>query len=167
MQVSAGRLNGKTVFITGTAGGQGRAAARLFAAEGARVVGCDLKETDLKWIDSKAPVDLAEPEAAAEWIEWGVGIAGGIDILYNNASAPRVGPWEEASYDDWRFTIRNELDLIYTVTKAAWPHSGGMPASADGVRVSPGATAFTVIPAGPSSGASVRTMPSRAALLAT
>jgi NAD(P)-dependent dehydrogenase (short-subunit alcohol dehydrogenase family) len=122
MQVPAGRLNGKAVFITGTAGGQGRAAAELFAAEGARVIGCDLKETELEGIDSRAPVDLADPDAAAEWIEWGVGVAGGIDVLYNNASAPRVGPWEEASYDDWRFTIRNELDLIYTVTKTAWPH---------------------------------------------
>ena len=122
MQLSGGRLNGKAVFITGTAGGQGRAAAELFAAEGARVVGCDLKESELPGIDSKAPVDLADPEAAAEWIEWGVERAGGIDVLYNNASAPRVGPWDELTYDDWRFTIRNELDLIYTVTKAAWPH---------------------------------------------
>ena len=86
------------------------------------MVGCDLRETELEGIESKAPVDLADPAAAADWIEWGVGVAGGIDVLYNNASAPRVGPWEEVSYDDWRFTIRNELDLIYTVTKAAWPH---------------------------------------------
>jgi meso-butanediol dehydrogenase/(S,S)-butanediol dehydrogenase/diacetyl reductase len=122
MQLPAGRLNGKTVFITGTAGGQGRAAAELFAAEGARVIGCDLKEADVPGIDSRAPVDLADPQAAGEWIEWGVGIAGGIDVLYNNASAPRVGPWEDLTLDDWRFTMRNELDLIYVVTKAAWPH---------------------------------------------
>ncbi|HEX4717546.1 MAG TPA: SDR family NAD(P)-dependent oxidoreductase [Thermoleophilaceae bacterium] len=125
MQVSGGRLNGKSVFITGTAGGQGRAAAELFAAEGAQVVGCDLHDSDFEVpgrFDSRAPVDLAEPDAAAEWIEWGVGIASGIDVLYNNASAPRVGPWEEMTLDDWRFTLRNELDLIYIVTKAAWPH---------------------------------------------
>ncbi|HXM06047.1 MAG TPA: hypothetical protein VN936_01220, partial [Candidatus Acidoferrum sp.] len=36
------RLIGKTALITGTAGGQGRAAAVLFAAHGATVVGCDL-----------------------------------------------------------------------------------------------------------------------------
>jgi meso-butanediol dehydrogenase/(S,S)-butanediol dehydrogenase/diacetyl reductase len=125
MQVSDGRLNGKSVFITGTAGGQGRAAAELFAAEGAHVMGCDLNDSDYDEpgrIDTRAPVDLADPDAAAAWVEWGVATAGGIDVLYNNASAPRVGPWEEATWDDWRFTIRNELDLIYTVTKAAWPH---------------------------------------------
>ncbi len=38
-----GRLQGKVALITGTGGGQGRAAALLFAAEGATVVGCDLK----------------------------------------------------------------------------------------------------------------------------
>ena len=38
----AGRLAGKVALITGTGGGMGRAAAILFAAEGARVVGCDI-----------------------------------------------------------------------------------------------------------------------------
>ena len=39
----AGRLEGKVALITGTADGQGRAAALAFAAEGAKIVGCDLK----------------------------------------------------------------------------------------------------------------------------
>ena len=37
------RLAGKRVLITGTAGGQGEAAQRLFVREGASVVGCDLR----------------------------------------------------------------------------------------------------------------------------
>lgn len=36
------RLAGKVALITGTGGGQGRAAAESFASEGARVVGCDV-----------------------------------------------------------------------------------------------------------------------------
>ncbi len=107
------RLAGKVCFITGTAGGQGAAAAELFAAEGATVVGSDIK------VDG---IDLADPEPAAGWIERGVAAAGGIDVLYNNASATRVGPFEDVTWDDWRFTLRNELDLIFTVAKAAWPH---------------------------------------------
>src|SRR5450755_757123 len=39
-----GRLDGKVAIITGTAGGTGRAAALLFAREGARIVGCDIGE---------------------------------------------------------------------------------------------------------------------------
>lgn len=38
----SGRLTEKVALITGTAGGQGRAAALLFAAEGAHVVGTDI-----------------------------------------------------------------------------------------------------------------------------
>jgi meso-butanediol dehydrogenase/(S,S)-butanediol dehydrogenase/diacetyl reductase len=128
-----GRLDGKVAFITGTAGGQGAAAAKLFAAEGAFVIGCDLSEEGARATDaaiaaaggrsrSWAPVDLADMDGAAGWVAAGVAEAGGIDILYNNASAPRVGPWDELSWEDWRFTLHNELDLVYTVTKAAWPH---------------------------------------------
>jgi meso-butanediol dehydrogenase / (S,S)-butanediol dehydrogenase / diacetyl reductase len=128
-----GRLAGKVALITGTAGGQGAAAARLFAAEGATVVGCDLDSDRAHAVADEiasmgaamtvdAPVDLSDPDAAAEWVAGAASRAGGIDILYNNASAPRVGPFEEMTFEDWRFTLRNELDLIYTVTRAAWPH---------------------------------------------
>ena len=128
-----GRLDGKVALITGTAGGQGAAAARLFAAEGAEVVGCDLDAERARAVAEEvsgsggsmrafAPVDLGDPEAAADWVGEAVSVVGGLDILYNNASAPRVGPFAEVTWDDWRFTQRNELDLIFTVTTAAWPH---------------------------------------------
>lgn len=126
--MSGRRLEGKRVLITGTAGGQGAAAARLFAAEGARVVGCDLDGERARVVAEEAgftafaPVDLADPDAAVAWVEDAVGVLGGIDVLYNNASATRVGPFEDVTWDDWRFTLHNELDLIFTVTRAAWDH---------------------------------------------
>lgn len=124
----SGRLTGRRVLITGTAGGQGAAAARLFAAEGAQVVGCDLDVERAEATAAEggftafAPVDLADVDAAAGWIEDAVGVLGGVDVLYNNASATRVGPFEDVTLDDWRFVLRNELDLIFTVTQAAWEH---------------------------------------------
>jgi meso-butanediol dehydrogenase/(S,S)-butanediol dehydrogenase/diacetyl reductase len=128
-----GRLDNKVALITGTAGGQGAAAARLFAAEGATVAGCDLDAGRALAVADEiraaggemhctAPVDLAAPEAAAAWVNDAAQRCGGIDILYNNASAPRVGPFAQMTWDDWRFTLHNELDLIFTVTSAAWPH---------------------------------------------
>ncbi len=128
-----GRLDGKVTLITGTAGGQGAAAARLFAREGATVIGCDIDADRASAVaasvrdaggemSSFAPVDLSDPVAAAAWVEDAVAAGGGIDVLYNNASAPRVGPFSEMTWEDWRFTISNELDLIFTVTRAAWPH---------------------------------------------
>jgi NAD(P)-dependent dehydrogenase (short-subunit alcohol dehydrogenase family) len=128
-----GRLDGKVTLITGTARGMGRASALAFAAEGARVVGCDLDaagadETVALVRDaggemvSKAPVDLGDLEAARRWVDEAAEAWGGIDVLFNNASSPRVGPFVEMTPEDWHHTIRHELDLVYYATAAAWPH---------------------------------------------
>jgi meso-butanediol dehydrogenase/(S,S)-butanediol dehydrogenase/diacetyl reductase len=129
----AGRLSGKVALITGTGGGQGREAALRFAEEGATVIGCDInaatneqtaalvRETGGR-MTGTAPVDLGDPEAARRWVEQTAVDHGRIDILYNNASAARFGSVADLSIEDWRFTIRNELDLIFHTTKFAWPH---------------------------------------------
>jgi meso-butanediol dehydrogenase / (S,S)-butanediol dehydrogenase / diacetyl reductase len=127
------RLEGKVAIITGTGGGQGRAAAQRFAAEGAAVVGCDWNsEGNLETIAlvrdaggtiaGMAPVDLGDPDQARTWVDEAARVHGRIDIVYNNASAPRFAPIAELTVDDWQFTIRNELDLVFYVTKFAWPH---------------------------------------------
>ncbi len=128
-----GRLDGKVALISGTAGGMGRAAARVFAAEGATVFGCDmdaerdaetvrLVEADGGAMRSRAPVDLTDPAQVSAWVDAAAEELGGIDILYNNASVARVGPWDELTYEDWRFAITYELDIVYLSTKAAWRH---------------------------------------------
>jgi NAD(P)-dependent dehydrogenase (short-subunit alcohol dehydrogenase family) len=127
------RLAGKVALITGTGGGQGRAAAVRFAEEGAAIVGCDVKtegnDETVELVRAAggemtgfAPVDLGDPEAAAKWVEDAVAVHGRIDILYNNASAARFGTMDDFTIEDWNFTIRNELDLIFYVMKPAWPH---------------------------------------------
>jgi meso-butanediol dehydrogenase/(S,S)-butanediol dehydrogenase/diacetyl reductase len=128
-----GRLNDKRALISGTGGGIGRAAAVLCAREGAHVVGCDLDpETSAQTVelvraeggrmDAIAPVDLATEEGAGRWVREAVTLAGGIDVLVNNASAIRFGPIGTLSFADWSFTIRHELDIVFLVTRAAWPH---------------------------------------------
>jgi NAD(P)-dependent dehydrogenase (short-subunit alcohol dehydrogenase family) len=44
-----------------------------------------------------------------------------VDILYNNASALRNGPLMALSDEDWHFTIKNELDIVWFSVRAAWP----------------------------------------------
>ena len=111
----------------------GRAAALRFAAEGATVVGCDLnpqtsEETVRLVVDAggvmtaTAPVDLSSYEATEGWVDAAAAAHGGIDVLYNNASLPVVGPWDDLTVDDWHAGIRNELDLVFFACKAAWPH---------------------------------------------
>jgi meso-butanediol dehydrogenase/(S,S)-butanediol dehydrogenase/diacetyl reductase len=127
------RLAGKVALITGTGVGMGRAAALRFAAEGATVVGCDLNpqtsaETVRLVVDAggvmtaTAPVDLSSYEATEGWVNAAAAANGGIDVLYNNASLPVVGPWDDLTVDDWHAGIRNELDLVFFACKAAWPH---------------------------------------------
>jgi NAD(P)-dependent dehydrogenase (short-subunit alcohol dehydrogenase family) len=127
------RLEGKVALITGTAGGQGRAAAIRFAQEGALVVGCDLSEQANQEtvtlvqaaggaMTGMAPVDLSDPGQARAWVEESAAIHGRIDVIYNNASGPRFGRVPDLSVADWQASLRNELDLVFYVTKFAWPY---------------------------------------------
>jgi NAD(P)-dependent dehydrogenase (short-subunit alcohol dehydrogenase family) len=73
-------------------------------------------------MDSLEPVDLATEDGARRWVDAAADLAGGVDILVNNASAIRFGAIDELSFADWSFTIRHELDIVFLVTRAAWPH---------------------------------------------
>jgi NAD(P)-dependent dehydrogenase (short-subunit alcohol dehydrogenase family) len=128
-----GRLAGRVALITGTGGGQGRAAALLFAREGAIVVGCDLKvDGALETVrlvrrsggtmTSSAPVDLGDPHHARAWVDAAARRHGGFDVLYNNAGAARFAPIGQMTDEDWHAVVRNELDLVFHTCRAAWPH---------------------------------------------
>src|SRR5271157_5696733 len=110
------QFSGKVVLITGTGGGQGRAAALRFAIAGAHVVGCDVKEEGNREtallvrkaggsIATMEPIDLGDPDAARHWIEDAAALHGRIDVLYNNASAARLAPIESFPIEDWQFTV--------------------------------------------------------------
>ncbi len=156
-----GRLDGKVALITGTGGGQGRAAALAFTAEGAKVVCCDLDATEnertLKLVEDAggtitgmAPIDLGDAEASRSWFDEAATSYGGVDIVYNNASAARFGSIADISVEDWHFTIRNELDIVFFGIKFGWPHlvarGGGVIINTASVA---GATASRDVPMAP------------------
>jgi NAD(P)-dependent dehydrogenase (short-subunit alcohol dehydrogenase family) len=131
--MNEGRLAEKVALISGTGGGQGREAALLFAAEGARVIGCDIKVDGAAetvemvkqaggMMETTAPTDLSTPEGAAQWIDEAASLGGGFDILYNNAGHAMFGPIDELPVDEWYHTVRNELDIVWFCCRAAWPH---------------------------------------------
>jgi len=143
----SGRLEGKVSLITGTASGMGRAAALKFAQEGALVIGCDINaegnDETIRLVKAAglsmtgmAPVDLSDPDVAKSWVEESAAVHGRIDVVFNNASGPRFAPLPEMSVDLWQFNTRNELDLVFYVTKFAWPYL----AERGGVFVNTGST---------------------------
>ena len=85
-------LGGRVVLITGAAAGIGWAAARRFAAQGARVMIADIdkgkaaiRAGELGVGHGFFGVDMAQPEQVAEMVRYCVSRFGGLDILVNNA----------------------------------------------------------------------------------
>ena len=110
----------------------GRAAAQLFAAEGAKVVGCDInQESAQETLDlvskeghsmvSMQPCNLVDEHHCRALLELAVRTYGGIDVLYNNAAAAQFGWIEDISTDDFRRTVDEELYIVFLLTKLAWP----------------------------------------------
>ena len=93
---------------------------------------------------SSAPVDLTDPGQVFAWVDGAAAQLGGIDVLYNNASVARVGAWEALTYEEWRFAITYELDIVFLSTKAAWRHlverGGGCVINVGSVSASRGAS---------------------------
>jgi NAD(P)-dependent dehydrogenase (short-subunit alcohol dehydrogenase family) len=152
MSVGTGRLAGKVAVITGTAGGQGRAAALLFAREGAQIVGCDVgpgfyapeEPEDVpvryqRWTakDQDETVtlvreaggemvsmsaDLTSEEDAKSLIALALSTYGQVDVLYNNAAKAEWGSFAEISHETFWNCMRQEVDTVFNPTKAVWPH---------------------------------------------
>lgn len=121
-------LDGKVVLLSGTGRGMGRVAAHRFAAAGAVVVGGDVDhaaalETQRSVGSGWAcELDVTSPDSVNAWVAGCVSRYGRVDVLYNNAGAVRFGSLASATFEDWRFTLAAELDSVFLVTRAAWPH---------------------------------------------
>ena len=87
------RMEGKVAVITGATGGIGRAAAKLFADEGARVALVDLDESALQEVvisigedrASYTAADVTQPDQTQAYVNAAVERWGGIDVLLANA----------------------------------------------------------------------------------
>ncbi|MGW6535268.1 SDR family NAD(P)-dependent oxidoreductase [Streptomyces sp. NPDC055051] len=102
---------GRRVLVSGASRGLGRAVARAFAANGDRVAvhhGTRAEEAraTLASLDGAGHVlvggDLADPAEAAAVVDAAVeGLAGGIDVLVNNAAVNLPHPLAETPYEEW------------------------------------------------------------------
>lgn len=123
-------LEGKAVMVTGGAAGIGRAVCERVAAEGASVVIADLDaargielEASLRSKQAKAwfvSCDVGHLPTIDDAIAQAIELAGGIDVLVNNAGVTRrisLLDMDEASWD-WIQTI-NTKGLFFCLQRAA------------------------------------------------
>lgn len=128
-----GRLAGKIALITGAGGGQGRAAAVMFAREGANVVVVDVKveggEETVKLVEEAGGsavfqnADVSKADHMQGAVDRACQAYGGLHIMYNNAAVlhkndTMVTDLEE---DMWDFVIDVNLKSVYLGCKYAIP----------------------------------------------
>jgi NAD(P)-dependent dehydrogenase (short-subunit alcohol dehydrogenase family) len=129
----SGRLTGKVCVVTGTGGSMGRASAVTFAREGALLVGCDVAvEPAQETVDavlagggemvSLQPCRLSDPAECAKLVELAVSEFGRIDVLFNLAARSHFSRLEDFSDAEWAAAQRDEIDLVFYLTRTAWPH---------------------------------------------
>jgi len=132
-----GRLKDKVAIVTGAGSigpgwGNGKAAAVLFAREGARVVAIDVNrsavEETREIIDKEGgeclvvEADVTRANDVASAVDAAIGRYGRIDVLHNNVGIVVGGGPVEASEDDWERGNTVNLKSIYLMCRHVLPH---------------------------------------------
>lgn len=131
----AGSLEGKVALVTGAAVGIGNAYARALAAEGARVVACDIRANELSRLAGSFALegreilaleaDVAKPAEVRRVIDRALAELGRIDILVNNAGySPGSTVLEPLAKGllDWDRVVGTNLKGTYLFGRAVIPH---------------------------------------------
>lgn len=117
-------LRGKVAIITGASSGIGRAAARLFAAEGARIVVAARRQAALDTLvdeiveagGAAAAIagDVGDPQFAETVVQHAIARFGGLDVAFNNAGTMGpVGATPDVPIAAWEGAIRTNLSSAF------------------------------------------------------
>ncbi len=122
------RLTGKVAVVTGGAGGIGRAAARIFTAEGAQVLLVDLNEAALQEAvqgtgsdqASYVVADTTQPDPVQQYINTAVERYGGVDIVLANAGVEGVvSPLQDYPIDEFDKVMAVNVRGVWLALKYA------------------------------------------------
>src|SRR5919199_2949259 len=132
----------RVVLITGGGGGIGRAAARRFLEEGARVAlnsrrqeVLDAARAELDPRGERVQLhagDASKPETARAFIVAAVERFGGVDVLVNSTGIFRVKPFTEESEDDFEEAMNSILRPTFYTSQAVVPEMRKRGGGADG-----------------------------------
>jgi len=71
---------------------------------------------------SSQPCQLTKPSDCHALIDFAVRTFGRIDVLFNNAAMAYFNWLEDITDEEWDRDRREEVDLVFFLTRAAWPH---------------------------------------------
>lgn len=122
------RLDGKNAIVTGAARGIGKAIARKFLDEGARVLICDINAERLGQTASELAAygtvaalagDLTDLAFCDALVGQALAQFGGLDVLANNAGIAVVEPFLEHSLASWDRTLNINLRAMFVLGQRA------------------------------------------------
>ncbi|WP_332680971.1 SDR family oxidoreductase [Bosea sp. (in: a-proteobacteria)] len=125
-------LSNKVAIVTGASSGIGRAAAALFASEGARVVVTARRQAEIDGLAAEIAAaggealaiagDIRDEALAQRLVEAATKRFGGLDIAFNNAgTVGEMGPIAEMSPDSWREILETNLTSAFLGAKYQVP----------------------------------------------
>lgn len=124
-------MNDKVVIVTGASSGIGRAAALLFAENGANVIAVGRNERELGHLRDEAQgkngsikinlADILETTQVDRLITETAGNYGQIDILINAAGIIKNGSIEDTSLDDWDKMMNINLRTVFFMMQKCVP----------------------------------------------
>ena len=119
-----GFVEGRVAIVTGAASGIGRAAAEIFAREGARLLIADLDAPGLSETEARVaalgadvitePTDVSDEAAVARMIAAAVARYGRVDCAFNNAGiSDATSAFDELPVDAWNRMIAVNLTGVF------------------------------------------------------
>jgi 3-hydroxy acid dehydrogenase / malonic semialdehyde reductase len=129
----ASRLAGKWVLITGASSGFGAAAARAFAAEGAKLLIGARRMARLESVATEArkagaqevlihPLDVSKTASVNAFVDWARSKTSRLDVLINNAGgALGLDTVAEGKDEDWETMLQTNVLGVLRMTRAALP----------------------------------------------